>query len=594
LEGEVWGDDARARAAEHGFGLADLQALITRPTAPHRRPVRSEVVSRLSGPDGLTGSHNTFARRHALAELAGEFVDGLALRDLERATDGYLADASVRPLTPGDDGAVVFTTEGLLRSERAIVGGAERRRKEPTAVVPQTILDDVLAGAGLNADQIAAVRALATGAQGVATVQALAGTGKTTMLRAIADAYARAGVTVFGAAPTARAARELRDAAGVDAGTLHALAGVLDRRGGFPRGSVLLLDAAGMAATRISARVFEHAERAGVKVIAVGDSGQLSSVEAGGWFAALTRTRPGASLREVIRRRDRAERAALAALHDGEPERYLDHKADAITLHATGDDALQAATDQWAEHGPAGVVMIARDNATRDRLNDAARARLLTDGALTHDGARIGEREWTVGDRVIARRNDRRLDIDNGTTATITDLAADGRGVVVRTDAGHELALDRGYVRDHLEHAYAITGHSSQGATVEAAIVVGRAEEFTREWAYTVLSRARGETTLHLIADHGAEIAERSEYAPAPPAREPADVLDALARAMRRGGSERLATERPPHPDATDSLAHHLDPHPWPAQQLEPGCAARHSPRPARRPGAGHDLDIGR
>ena len=60
------------------------------------------------------------------------------------------------------------------------------------------------------------------------------------MLRALADAYTQAGVTVFGAAPTARAARELRDSAGVDAGTLHALAGVLDQRGGFPRGSVLL------------------------------------------------------------------------------------------------------------------------------------------------------------------------------------------------------------------------------------------------------------------------------------------------------------------------------------------------------------------
>jgi hypothetical protein len=106
---------------------------------------------------------------------------------------------------------------------------------------------------------------------------------------------------------------ELRDGAGVDAGTLHALAGVLDRRGGFPRGSVLLLDEAGMAAARITARVFEHAERAGVKVIAVGDAGQLSSVEAGGWFAALTRSRPGPSLREVIRQRDPAERAALAA-----------------------------------------------------------------------------------------------------------------------------------------------------------------------------------------------------------------------------------------------------------------------------------------
>lgn len=64
--------------------------------------------------------------------------------------------------------------------------------------------------------------------------------------------------------------------------------------------------------------------------------------------------------------------------------------------------------------------MIARDNTTREQLNTTARARLRADGLLADAGVRIGGREWTVGDRVIARRNDRRLDIDNGTTATIT------------------------------------------------------------------------------------------------------------------------------------------------------------------------------
>jgi ATP-dependent exoDNAse (exonuclease V) alpha subunit len=266
--------------------------------------------------------------------------------------------------------------------------------------------------------------------------------------------------------------------------------------------------------------VLEHAERAGAKVIAVGDAGQLSSVEAGGWFAALTRKLPGPSLWEVIRQRDPAERTALQALHDGDAERYVDHKADAITLHATESDALDAVTDQWAqlraEHGPTGVALIARDNATRDRLNTAARERLLAGGELAADGVRIGNRAWTVGDRVIARRNDRRLDVDNGTIATITAVPPDGNGVAVRTDAGQERVLDRAYVLDHLEHAYAITGHSSQGSTVEAAIVIGRPEEFTREWAYTALSRARDQTTLHVIADDGPDLAERSEYAPPP------------------------------------------------------------------------------
>jgi conjugative relaxase-like TrwC/TraI family protein len=599
LDGELWRDDARARAAEHGLGPTELRALLTRPRAVSTRPLRRAVVSRLSGAEGLTGSHNTFVRRHALAELAGEFPDGIGVGDLERATDVYLADPSVRPLATEGDGEVLFTTEGLLRCERMIVGGAERRRGERVAVVPEAAVDAALAAAGLNADQAAAVRALAMGGDGVDTVQALAGTGKTTMLRTLADAYARAGYRVIGAAPTARAARELRDVAGVEAGTLHALAGELDRRHGFAPGTVVLLDEAGMASTRVSARVFEYAERAGAKVIAVGDAGQLASVEAGGWFAALTRARPGPTLREVIRQRDPTERAALEALHDGDADRYLDHKAEAVTLHATERDALDAVTDQWArlraEHGPTGVVMIARDNATRDQLNAAARARLLAGGALAPGGARIGTHDWVTGDRVIARRNDRRLDVDNGTVATVTAVLPDGAGVRVRTDTGQERVLDRAYVSDHLEHAFAITGHSSQGATVEAAIVVGRPEEFTREWAYTALSRARGETTLHLIADHGPDMAERSEYAPHPPVREPADTLDALGRAMRRSDRERLAAERITGDGHVTLPRNPGDPEP-PRRTVPrtPGWAARESPRAWRRPDTGPRSGIGR
>jgi len=37
----------------------------------------------LSGPRGLTENHNTFARRHALAEIAGEFAQGASVTQLE-------------------------------------------------------------------------------------------------------------------------------------------------------------------------------------------------------------------------------------------------------------------------------------------------------------------------------------------------------------------------------------------------------------------------------------------------------------------------------------------------------------------------------
>ncbi len=586
--GAGWREDARARSAEQGFGPDELRELCARPPTDPPRPNLRAVVSRLSGPEGLTANHNTFVRRHALAEIAGEFTAGIGLRGLERATDTYFADPSVCAL--GDTGGR-FTTEELLRCERAILDSAASRRGEQPAVVSDVILGRALERSrpALNADQAAAVRAITHSGNGIDTVQALAGTGKTTMLRTLANAYLEAGCEVVGAAPTARAARELRDVVGIPAGTLDALIGRLDRGARLRPGTVLLLDEASMASTRLTARVVGHAEQVGAKIVAVGDPGQLASVQAGGWLAALTRQSPGPQLRQVIRQRDPGERRALEALHDGNADAYLDRKGPDIAIHATEPHAIEAVIDEWAdlriETGAAGTVMIARDNATRELLNRAARDRLKAHGQLQSASLPVGDREWAPGDRVIARRNDRPLNVDNGTIATITELLPNGRGVRIRTDTSEERLLDRGYLLDHLEYAYAITGHSSQGSTVDSAIVVGRPEEFSREWAYTALSRARSKTTIHVIGDHGLAQTERGEYAPAPPDREPADTLDALARAMRRSEVEELAVEHINREDLRAALPAKQPRAPMPSQATSraPGWASR-EPRSPQQP----------
>lgn len=162
---------------------------------------------------------NTFARRHALAEIAGAFVGGASMRQLEETTDRYLADPSVLPLVEAAEHAL-FTTESLLACERSIIGVSERRDRQVALLTA-----DATASAGtadrpaLNADQTAAVRALTSSGHGVDVASALAGT----------------------------------------------------------------------------------------------------------WLGALAGRHPGPQLREVIRQRAPAERAALEALHDGHPDRHLDH-----------------------------------------------------------------------------------------------------------------------------------------------------------------------------------------------------------------------------------------------------------------------------
>jgi ATP-dependent exoDNAse (exonuclease V) alpha subunit len=186
--------------------------------------------------------------------------------------------------------------------------------------------------------------------------------------------------------------------------------------------------------------------------------------------------------------------------------------------------------------------MIARDNHTRDRLNQAARARLRRDGQLDPSRIVVGNLEFAQGDRVIARRNDRHLDVDNGTLGTV--IAADARRVRIRTDSGQTRDLDLTYAAAHLEHAYALTGHGAQSGTVSCAGVAGRPEEFTREWAYTALSRARKQTLIHVIEERSERQREREDYGPPVDNRDRAETLRALHAAMKHSETERLAIER--------------------------------------------------
>ena len=188
--------------------------------------------------------------------------------------------------------------------------------------------------------------------------------------------------------------------------------------------------------------------------------------------------------------------------------------------------------------------MITRDNPTREQLNHAARTRLKRENNFPRR-CRIGHRSSrpaTASSPVAT------TDTSTSTTAPSApsrrSTPSGGRSSSAPIRATGVGQLDLRYVLQHLEHAYAITGHSSQGSTVENAIVIGRPEAFTREWAYTALSRARGTATIHVITGHDPADDERAEYAPGPLGREPGEALDAVARALRRSDAELLALEQ--------------------------------------------------
>jgi conjugative relaxase-like TrwC/TraI family protein len=559
IETHTWIKEITARAAEHGLDRDLVEQITTR--GQERldgrglasedalelagKPVTEEELGDLlSGPAGLTGRANTFDEASVLRAFAEAAPQGARFETVRQQAGRFVAREDVLATDRG-----TMTTANLVDTERALIELAVGRAGEGTALLASPSV-----GRSLTVDQAVALRAVVTSGNGVDVIEALAGTGKTYTAGALREVYKASGYQVVGVAPTGRAVRELSEQAGIVARTIDSQLLSIDAGWDLAQRCVVIFDEAAMASTRQTARLFEHAAERGAKVIAIGDPGQLPSVQAGGWMRAIGERVGVVRLTEVMRQRDQAERRALAALHDGIPQRWIGWARESGRVEVVPDgEVLSRAVEEWttaaSEHGVGRVVMIARENETRRALNDLAREHQRDSGVLGDEGT-YGAVTVAVGDRVICRRNDRDLDVDNGMRGTVRHLDRDR--VVIEIDAHLIRELPAGYVAEHVEHAYALTGHGMQGGTVEQAIVIAAPHELSAGWSYTALSRARGQTRLLVTTSQPVERG-REDIAPATrSARDASEVLARVARRMLERDDEDLAIDQLPAPGHAD------------------------------------------
>jgi len=387
------------------------------------------------------------------------------------------------------------------------------------------------------------VRHVAESAAGVVCVVGQAGAGKTTALRAASRAFGAEGHAVLGAAPSGIAAEKLSNETGIRSVTLHRLLGEADRTGGLPRGCVLFVDEAAMAETRMLTPILEAVEWAGGKAVLVGDPEQLPAVGAGGLFGTFAERLGAIELSENRRQAHELEQQALARLREGEPEGYLALAAEQGRL-LVGEDPLELKArllaDWWraARDDPCENVMIAQRRRDVAELNGAARALMEREGLLGQERLMVEGREFASGDRVVCRRNDPALGVRNGTRGTLVAVDAESRSLVLASDRGETVTLPERYLAlGQLQHAYALTGHATQGLTVERAFVLARDQGQLKEWGYVALSRARRQTNVYLAA---AELADDAQ----PALGGSRERLARLAAALARPGREGLALEQ--------------------------------------------------
>jgi ATP-dependent exoDNAse (exonuclease V) alpha subunit len=142
----------------------------------------------------------------------------------------------------------------------------------------------------------------------------------------------------------------------------------------------------------------------------------------------------------------------------------------------------------------------------------------------------------------VCLRNSDRLGVKNGTRGTVEEVDQKRGALFASTDRGDRVALTSGYVEaGHVRHGYALTGHSSQGVTVERAFVLGKAETRLQEWGYVALSRAREETRLYIT---GMPLEPESQFHEL----DDRDPIGRMAQALEESAIERLAVDQRPLP----------------------------------------------
>jgi conjugative relaxase-like TrwC/TraI family protein len=532
-------DQWRDRVGEHGMTPEWLQvALEPHPPAPSNIDTRA-VFDFLVGPHGLTERRTTFTRAEAMRAIAEAAHQGLPAPELQRLTDELLEHADVIPLADER-----HTTRDLLTHEQALLDLAESGRDTQLAILAPHFVNDVLEQMRhLTDEQRDVVRSVTGSGHAIENIEALAGAGKTTTAGAIANAYRAAGRHVIGAAPTARAAREL-DHAGIPATTISRILTNPDEH--LPVGAplVAIIDEAGMAGTRDLAQLAVLLREQNTKIIQIGDSRQLSGVPAGGSFTAISSRHEAARLGTALRQRDQEERNALDAIPLHEPTDYLSHKLQTGELEITSDpaDVPQRAADWWSnnaqEHGAENILVITRRSGAAAALNQHIRTARLVAGQLGPDAVTAAGREYAVGDRIITRRNNPTLGLDNGTRGTVAEIDQQRRSITLRSDDERTLTIPSDYLdAGHVQHAYAQTAHLTQGSTAETALVVTTPDDHAAEWTYTAASRTRGQTRHLVLALEPDRQREPGDTRPI----DPAHAIARLAEAMQRDQADQIA-----------------------------------------------------
>ena len=328
------------------------------------------------------------------------------------------------------------TTQTALQLELSTIRLMQQGQGKVSAIASDEAIAAKCEGSSLSEEQR---NAIATSCQSLDQVigwQGAAGAGKTYALNALREIAEAQGYEVSGYAPSSAAAHELGDSLSIETNTVARL--LLESVAADPDSSeqrkhkLWLIDEAGLLSMRDARALLTKATENKARVVLVGDTRQLSAVEAGNPFRSLQASGLVTAHLDQARRQKQAElRQAVQMISQGEVGAGIqvlnrsgcisEIENEEIRVTQLVDDFLALSPDDRAQ-----TLLLSGTNANRLALTAQIRMGLQAEGSLGEDVYKMRSLQrkdltqvqgryaghYAVGDVVVPIRDYRRQGLE--------------------------------------------------------------------------------------------------------------------------------------------------------------------------------------
>lgn len=542
--------------ARFGFTTAKAMRLLRRvKELPEEHPVLERQIA--DAVDELLKIQSYFSEQELIREVAREvMVQGVPASEIINQVRGYLTtNSEIVPLA-NKKYPPLFSTRAMIDEERKFLASVREGRRSTRHVVnkelawkiinkelplhPQLTDDERIR----NEEQRKAAFQLTTRRGDVQVLEGMAGTGKTYTLNVCKKIWEAAGFRVTAMALSGVVAEKLQDDTGIESATIALRLLQLNRRADMRfhrkrqlkrllkgkrtyayRGRqfrltgkhIVLVDEAAMNGTRCLAEVHRHIRKAGAKLVLVGDRRQLQPIEAGAPFPAIADITDKAELTHVVRQSKepwdpnptwhRQAGKLIAAGHTAQALKLFSERGRLSVLDDRQKAKLAIVRD-WSVEGIANPIDHAILAGTREEvksLNEMCQSARIAAGSISSVHVPIGDCNFCGGDVVVFKTTSKTLQIRNGSRGTILSFNRLRGTIAVRLHSKKKTVVIPYRSYTDIVLGYAMTTHTTQGATIPSVYVLLGGSLQDRHLSYVQATRASQSTRLYVDKYHAGQ-----------------------------------------------------------------------------------------